>query len=296
MKKLCIMLLLFLITINNSFASKIVDDLGKQIELKNNNPRVVALGWEIMEMVIALGIKPVGVSNVSDYKKWVALNHMPDGVIDMGPRNQINLEKIYSVKPDIIIIGSSQIKYIDKLEKIAPVMFVEIYKSNENLFRNMENNFIKIGKLFDRQKKAEKIMQQTYELIKQKGKLVKDKNSPVAFARFLRNGKRFRLHGEQSMAGSVINIMGLQNAYKGKTNHWGFALMNAEKLRKLSKNMQFIYIKDEWGGYDSITKNPLWKTFPFVINKKIYSIPDVWTYGGPLSAQKIATYISNALK
>ena len=216
MKKLCIMLLLFLITINNSFASKIVDDLGKQIELKNSNPRVVALGWEIMEMVIALGIKPVGVSNVSDYKKWVALNHMPDGVIDMGPRNQINLEKIYSVKPDIIIIGSSQVKYIDKLEKIAPVMFVEIYKSNENLFRNMENNFIKIGKLFDRQKKAEKIMQQTYELIKQKGKLVKDKNSPVAFARFLRNGKRFRLHGEQSMAGSVINIMGLQNAYKGK--------------------------------------------------------------------------------
>ena len=296
MKKLCIMLLLFLITINNSFASKIVDDLGKQIELKNSNPRVVALGWEIMEMVIALGIKPVGVSNVSDYKKWVALNHMPDGVIDMGPRNQINLEKIYSVKPDIIIIGSSQVKYIDKLEKIAPVMFVEIYKSNENLFRNMENNFIKIGKLFDRQKKAEKIMQQTYELIKQKGKLVKDKNSPVAFARFLRNGKRFRLHGEQSMAGSVINIMGLQNAYKGKTNHWGFALMNAEKLRKLSKNMQFIYIKDEWGGYHSITKNPLWKTFPFVINKKKYSIPDVWTYGGPLSAQKIATYISNALK
>ena len=83
---------------------------------------------------------------------------------------------------------------------------------------------------------------------------------------------------------------------KVKTNHWGFALMNAEKLRKLSKNMQFIYIKDEWGGYHSITKNPLWKTFPFVINKKIYSIPDVWTYGGPLSAQKIATYISNALK
>jgi len=296
MKKLYIILLLFLITVNNSFAGKIIDDLGKEIELKNNNPKVVALSWEVMEMVISLGIKPVGVSDVSNYKKWVALSHMPNGVIDMGPRNQLNLEKISSVKPDIIIIGSSQTKYIDKLEKIAPVMFVEIFKDNENPFKNMENNLIKIGKLFDKQQNAEKIMQQTYKLIKQKGKLVKDKNSPVAFVRFLRNGKRFRLHGEKSMAGSVINLMGLQNVYKGKTNHWGFALMNAEKLRNLSRNLQFIYIKDDWGGYNSMTKNPLWKTFHFVRNKNIYSTPDVWAYGGPLSAQKIATYISDALK
>ena len=269
---------------------------SNNIPVLNKKPRIATLGWESTEMVMILGITPVAVSDINNYNKWVALDPVPKGVVDLGARNAIDLEKLASAKPDLIIINVGQNKYLKKLQTIAPVFVTKMYVKNKSIYQDMWQNFLQIGKVLNRESEARDIMNKVVGKIKKNGQAIGNIKSPVLFTRFLNTGARFRVHGNKSIAGGVMSEMGLNNAYQGAVNHWGFALFTLPKLQNLSADLRFIYIKDDWAGYKELTKNPLWKMFPFVKKKHVYDIESVWTYGGPLSALKISEYIKDALQ
>ena len=269
---------------------------SQNMPVLKKNPRVVTLGWESTEMVMTLGITPVAVPDIKNYNKWVALDPVPTGVVDLGARNALDLEKLASAKPDLIIINTGQSKYLKKLQTIAPVFVTKIYVKNKSVYQDMWQGFLQIGKVLNRENEAHDIMNKIIGKIKKNGQAIENVKSPVLFTRFLNTGTRFRVHGNKSIAGGVMSEMGLNNAYQGAVNHWGFALFTLPKMQNLSADLRFIYIKDDWAGYKELAKNPLWKMFPFVKKKHVYDIDSVWTYGGPLSALKISEYIKDALQ
>jgi iron complex transport system substrate-binding protein len=98
-------------------------------EIKAEPKRVVTLGLSDQDAVLALGTKPVGAIDwfkETPYGKWPWAKPLwgdtPPEVV--GERDEYNMEKIASLKPDLILAqysGMKQEQY-DTLSKIAPVV------------------------------------------------------------------------------------------------------------------------------------------------------------------------------
>ena len=84
-------------------------------ETKLDKPakKVVVLEWVYSEDLLALGVQPVGMADIKNYNKWVNTKTKPSkDVVDVGTRQQPNLEEISRLKPDLIITASFRSKAI----------------------------------------------------------------------------------------------------------------------------------------------------------------------------------------
>ncbi|MGY0233760.1 iron-siderophore ABC transporter substrate-binding protein [Longispora urticae] len=98
-------------------------------EVKKEPVRVVTLGLSDQDTVLALGIKPVGVVDwfkESPYGKWPWAKPLWGDTVPtiVGERDDYQVEKILTLKPDLIIAQYSGMKkdQYETLSKIAPVV------------------------------------------------------------------------------------------------------------------------------------------------------------------------------
>ena len=91
--------------------------------------RVIAIDWDFAEMVLALGMQPVGVADIGGYEKWVDVPAALDGsVVDVGRRQEPNLERIAELRPDLIITSTGRAaNNYDALNAIAPALMFNMY-------------------------------------------------------------------------------------------------------------------------------------------------------------------------
>ena len=122
-----------------------VDHAMGTTEVKDTPKRIVVLTNEGTEALLALGIKPVGAVQSWTGDPWY--DHIKDqmeGVEVVGIEHEINIEKIASLKPDLIIGNKlRQEKDYAKLSKIAPTVFSDTlrgdWKENFKLYAKAVN-------------------------------------------------------------------------------------------------------------------------------------------------------------
>lgn len=164
---LFIVFFLFII-ISHSFAEIIVTDFrGKTIKLKKPAQRVVCLIESALSGIYMLnqGHKVVGIpSNVYDegfyysetFKYYAALDKRIKDKKIPAPGNweSVNIEKVLSLKPDLVIIWAQQRDVYETLERLGiPVYGVFITKI-EDLFKEIRD----FGKLLNAEKRAEQLI------------------------------------------------------------------------------------------------------------------------------------------
>lgn len=69
--------------------------------------RLAVLDWGLAETILALGVTPAGVSAPDWYRKLIPTPALPKTVQDLGLLFQPNLETLYALKPDAIVITPS---------------------------------------------------------------------------------------------------------------------------------------------------------------------------------------------
>nr|HRD19626.1 cobalamin-binding protein [Fervidobacterium sp.] len=103
--------LLFLIVLTVlSFGITVVDDAGRIVNIPVAPRRVVSAAPNATRYLQALGLENriVGVTDWDNYKK----------AENIGNLVPLNIEKIYSLKPDLVILfGGFQLPEVEKLEK-----------------------------------------------------------------------------------------------------------------------------------------------------------------------------------
>ncbi|MBY0051610.1 ABC transporter substrate-binding protein [Brevibacillus agri] len=134
------------------YSSKSRDDYVQttsgEVEIPKNPKRVIVLADSYVGYFLALGIKPVGLSEF-------ALNHpfyagKVDGVENIGGYgdDSNSLEKLLELKPDVIVMLDNA-KNIENIKKIAPTIAI---KYGEKDLREQLRAF---GKVFGKEKEAE---------------------------------------------------------------------------------------------------------------------------------------------
>lgn len=82
--------------------------------------RLAVLDWGLTEMILALGITPAGVSAPDWYRKLISVPTLPATVQDLGLLFQPNLETLYALKPDTIVITPQHALLKPALAQVSP--------------------------------------------------------------------------------------------------------------------------------------------------------------------------------
>lgn len=266
-------------------------------ELKETPKRVVVLTNEGTEALIALGIKPVGAVQSWLGDPWY--DHIKDdmdGVEVVGVEHEVNLEKIASLKPDLII-GSKirQEAVYDKLNAIAPTVL------SETLRGDWKENFKLYAKALNLEEKGNDVIAEfdknTEDL---KAKLGDKVNQEVSIVRFMAGTTR--IYYTDSFSGVIFDQLGFKRAEQQKElftadNKLGNLAIEVgnEVIPKMDGDILFYFTYAPEGDKQALStakewmNDPLWKNLDAVKNGNAHEVSDAtWnTAGGVIAANKM---------
>lgn len=267
------------------------------VTLDQSAKRVVALEWTYAEDLLAVDVQPVGMADIKGYNNWVKIDKSlsPD-VVDVGTRQEPNLEAISALEPDLIIAIKFRHEAIKgSLEAIAPTVFFDPYPTNESFdqYMEMESTFKEIAKAVGKQQEANRVLDDLnakYTAAKAKINTLSSKDILVTQAYSGSQAPEIRVFTANSVASVIATKMGLNNVFESRQfEQYGYSTVNVEALTKY-EDVHYLYVvQDNDNIYTNQLKdNNVWKNLKFVKEARMYALGgDAWLFGGPLSAKTL---------
>ncbi|MBO0662305.1 iron-siderophore ABC transporter substrate-binding protein [Jiella sp. MQZ9-1] len=259
--------------------------------------RVVAMEWAQLETLLALGITPVGAADARGYREWVSSPRLPESVADIGSRQQPNLEELAQLKPDRIFSQAHLRPLKARLAAIAPVSEITFNGTGGDTFAAVVAGTRAIGEVTDKQAEADALIAKTDAALAMDAKRLQAagfSGRSVYVVRII-GPHAIRVHGQNSIADTVLAKLGLKNAYRGKVNEWGFATVEPSALADDPKATIVVAGPVTKAEMAAVFETPLGKALPAVRAGAVYRLPVVWTFGGLPSAITMADAIAAAL-
>ncbi len=295
LKQLSCTTLLFTVMIVRANADITVHDAYGAVTFEQVPQRVVVLNWDILEQVLALDIEPIAAPNLPGYRQWVVNPYAPESIEDIGTRAEPNLEKIASLKPDVILAASPQQDLIPLLRQIAPVVYLPNFSQNEAAAQTAIKHFRTLGALFDKQELAEQKLAKLNDSFKQlRDKIRQHYSAPldVLVMRFS-TPNSVLLSTENSTTDYVVEQLGLTNPIKVSARAWGIKQDRINRLQNLEQS--YVLYVQPFPQESKLNSSPLWQAMPFVKKQRVNSVRAVWAYGGAMSLQYMAEAITDSL-
>ncbi|MCC3777644.1 ABC transporter substrate-binding protein [Streptomyces sp. UNOB3_S3] len=266
-------------------------------EIKKKPERVVVLDTGELDDVTMLGIEPVGA--VSPHMKTEGgfpsyLSARTRNTKDVGPMAEPNIERIMSLKPDLIL--SSKVRHAkvyDKLKGIAPTVFTET--TGAPWKENLKVHAQALGL----EKEAAAAMDAYEKRAKALGEEIKKKNdgkAPTAsVVRFVAGPTR--LYQKQSFSGIVLTDIGLRRPESQDVDK-AMLEVSPEQIDKADADLVFVTVADDpkKTQQSAVQDNPLWKGLGAVKNDKVFQVPDeTWMSGiGVQAADRVLDDVAKA--
>ncbi|MGM0436905.1 MAG: ABC transporter substrate-binding protein [Bacillota bacterium] len=150
------------------FPVTIEDDLGEKIELNEKPEKIISLAPSMTEMLYSLGLgdRVVGVSSYADYPEEATQNQKIGSVTDP------NVEKIVSLKPDLVLAASvNKMEYVEKLKSVG----ITVAGFNPTTIEETINTMNKVGILTGEEYLAKELTKKMNNQLKEIEKLVAEK-------------------------------------------------------------------------------------------------------------------------
>jgi len=260
-------------------------------------PRIATVDWTIAETLLALGVTPVGVAQTDAYREWVGAPPLPDEVVDIGLRAQPNRELLAQLDPDRILLSPMFSTLAPSLERIAPTSTVALYTPGSKLWTQLKHATREIAAFANREARAEELLTSLETHIAELKQNLDARDvaqKPLLVVQFI-NSRHVRVFGEHSLYNAVMKRLGLDNAWRGTTNYWGFSTVGLKALAQY-ENARLVIVKPMPVGVEQdLETSVLWQHVPAVRSNDVLTLPPVWSFGGAPSAMRFAEHLSQAL-
>ncbi|MFE3826643.1 iron-siderophore ABC transporter substrate-binding protein [Streptomyces sp. NPDC059092] len=288
------------------------DGVGRQVTLDKPAERIAVLEWQQIEDALTLCVTPAAVSDAKGYRTWVSAEKLPDGVTDIGTREEPDLDTLYAAKPDLVVVEAfdADDETIKKLEKRGVPVMATRGANPADPIGNMRDVFSMIGEATGRTERADQVLGEFDEHLATAKKRVIDADLPTKdflfFDGWLQGGNlTVRPYGEGALFTAIGQQLGMNPAWTDDVNKahgdggvdpaYGLAQTDVEGLTAVG-NANLFHANDEGvGGYvEALEKNPIWKSIPAVKEGRAHAFPArVWGAGGPRSCeQAIDAYVN----
>ncbi|MDZ7954626.1 iron-siderophore ABC transporter substrate-binding protein [Nostoc sp. DedQUE09] len=265
--------------------------LGK-VEIPLQPQRVIVLEENIiLDSVVALGIKPVGVvycGGCEEKFRGIPSELLADVPVLGSIGSQPSLEKILALKPDLIL-GLTNLKNSYKLlSSIAPTVLIDfptMYDFKERLRY--------VAQVLGKSDRAEELLTQyqnrIQKLRQQLGKQLEAKTISVIYLA----GSAdifYSYRGDFLPYGQIISDAGLRLIQQNQKQRE--LTLSIEVLPEYDADFLFIMtdllkrdFKEANPEFLSFLKKPIWSKLKAVQNKQVYNVN--WNVGGTIGANKI---------
>ncbi|UTR16528.1 iron-siderophore ABC transporter substrate-binding protein [Salipaludibacillus sp. LMS25] len=260
-------------------------------EIPDTPERVVILTNEGTEALLALGVTPVGAVMSWDHDPWYEhISTDMDGVEVVGDENEVNVEKIAELKPDLIIGNKvRQEDLYNQLNEIAPTVF------SEDLAGDWKINFELYAQALNLVDEGQEVMADYDSKVEELKTTLGDKvNQEISIVRF--SSRPTRIYYTDSFSGVVFEQLGFKRAEHQEKlftedNPMGnFAIeVDKELIPEMDADVLFYFtyadsiaVEEEW------TSDPLWENLNVVKEDNAHKVSDItWNAAGGVIAANI---------
>lgn len=284
-----------------------LEDSRGSVALDGPAARVVALEWSYAEDLLALGVQPVGMADIAGYGDWVNVKpQLEPDVADVGTRQEPSLESIAALNPDLIITDADRhADIVEQFEQIAPTLLFNPYPAPDEgvtEYERMVESFQTIASAVDREEEAETVLADLDAHLAEAANRISSADPPteeVVIAQGFSQEQvpTIRMFLDTSMAVGVLQRLGLENAWNGEPEQYGFNTVDVEALTTV-EDASFLYVAQEdddiFAG--ALADNAVWQDLTFVEEGRVHPVGgDTWLFGGPLSAEVVADRVVERL-
>lgn len=310
MKKLILILLIMVLSISIVACSSNDSDKGINEKDQNTNiilehsagttvlekpaKKVVVLEWIYGEDMLALGVQPVGMTDIKGYHQWMNSGeiNLNEDVVDLGTRGSANLEDIAALEPDLIITTDYYEYDYELLNAIAPTVVLTPYPGESDIngeYNHMIDSINLLGSALGLEDKANEVINNLEAKYKEANTLLKDTDVNFNYIELIdfstNDTVSMFLFTDSSIHTTILEKIGFTNMYKPeKFEGYGQTNINIENLIGLDDNTVFI-VADKGSDIfskDLISKNIL-DGLEFYKNNNLYYLGSNASPFGPLS-------------
>lgn len=260
-------------------------------EIKTKPQRVVVLDTGELDAVLALGITPVGMVTTEGANPVPTyLAERVKGVATVGTIQQLNLEAIAALKPDLILGSKLRAeKLYPQLSEIAPTVF------SIRPGYPWKENFQLIGAALGMQDQAVKILNE-YAAAAKKLSTEVPAGTTISLVRFMPG--KIRLYANKSLIGVILHDAGLARPANQNVDDLAVEI-SAENIDQAAGDYIFYtsYGKPDATGETTVIQGSGWKALAAVKDGKATRVnDDVWFLGlGPIGAQQVVKELGEYL-
>ncbi|MDY0927354.1 Fe(3+)-hydroxamate ABC transporter substrate-binding protein FhuD [Enterobacter sp. CFBP8995] len=258
--------------------------------------RILALEWLPVELLMALGVTPLGVADMHNYNIWVGDPQLPSGVIDLGLRTEPNLELMTQLEPSLILHSNGYGPALDKLQRIAPTMGFDLNSGDGKPLSTARHSLQALGARLGREAQAVQHLKFVDEQLAAARERLKPWADRPVLLMSLMDSRHAITFGKNSLFLEVMEILGLRNAWQGETNFWGSAVVGLERLAEVGDVQVICFDHDNDRDMQQVMATALWQALPFVRAQRFQRVPAVWYYGATYSALKFVRVLEHALE
>lgn len=255
--------------------------------------RIGTVDWTITEILLSLDVVPVAVGQTAEYQAWVAQPALPDTVVELGLRAQPNRELIAALNLDRFLLTPLFGALEPSLSRIVPVTTLATYSPGTDLWQGLAATTRDVARIAGVPERADAVIAEHRERIAQVRHDLPDTVPPLLVVQFVDN-RHVRVYGSGSIFQMVMNQLGLDNAWQGDTNLWGYSMAGLEELSAAG----YLVVIDPMpmGVAGHLAGNRLWQSLPAVRTNRVLHLPAVWSFGGLPSAARFAEELGRALR
>lgn len=250
------------------------DFTGKKLSFKSAPCRVVCLVESALTGIFMLQAQeaivgiPHDVYKENFYKYYSQLDVRIKQKTLPFPGNWdfVNIEQVISLKPDMVIMWSSQKEAIANLERLGIPVYAVFMDDLDDIYKEIRD----FGLLFGKQKRAESLINHTKQKIAELVKSNDKANSKGVY--FMWSQGPLETSGKKSTVTDLISLAGMTNICDLPEEHLN---INIEKLYEWNPDFIVMWSNEKLDTED-VLKNSLFSGLSAIKNKKVYEMPEIF--------------------
>ncbi|MBH0166879.1 ABC transporter substrate-binding protein [Fictibacillus sp. 7GRE50] len=246
---------------------------GELVTLKEKPKNIVILKDEVLYSFYQVGGKAAGITNAFTIDPPEEAKDVPK----VGFMHEVNIEKVFALKPDLVVGQRFTHGNLRKTFKEANIPFANL---NTQSIEDIRKNTLLMGKITGNDKKAEKLINEMDSKINQVIDQVPDKKEKPTYAILTVMGDASFIEQGPTISVDMANQLKLRNVTESLDGEVmaGYIPFSMEEMVKI--NPDYLFVLSHTTNEDAkkmidnnYKKNPAWNSLSAVSNDQIYFLP-----------------------
>lgn len=260
-------------------------------------PRCISLDITATHICRSAGVTLVGAASATAFRAGKADLVLPGEIVDVGLPPEPNLELIESLAPDLIVSAWPAAKD-SPLRSLAQFVTLDVFNASSDRYVEVCRSVAQVGKLGGTSAAASIAIDDEDSAIRWMAEQMPLADRPVYLVNLNQDGVNALVYGRHSLMDSVLRRLGLQNAWSGGDDVWGWAKTGPEAFAQTPEAM-IIHIDQYWQGaglaMHRLTQGAVWNALPQVQEGRVLTLPPIDIFGGLQTADRFAGLMVEAL-